>query len=434
MNRWQELYKQKLTTPDEAVNLINNGEIMLVGLLNGVPPGLVSAVAKKAKKGELRDAAFLEALQINSPDILSPEVLDKIHYECGYAALARAACATGIINYYLIRLSTARKQLDQRVDVLLMRVSPMDKHGFFSTGFNPDYTYGLTRTERPRKILIEVNDNIPRTYGNNHLHINEVEAIVENNIPLICLPDIPITKEDETIGNYIAEQIPNGACIQLGIGGIPNAVGRAMEGKKDLSIHSEMICDSMMDLYYKGVITSKKKNFRPGKWIATFAFGSQALYDFVSENPLIEFHSADFVNNSRISSQNDNLMSVNSTLEVDLSGQCSSDTIAYHQYSGIGGQHDFVSAAGFSRGGKSFIATYSTYIDKEGTLCSKIVPTLTSFASISRYETQYIVTEYGIADLRDIGMHDRVKELVRLAHPDFRDWLRFEAKRLNFIV
>lgn len=434
MDRWQKLYKQKLTTPDEAVNLINNGEIMLVGLLNGVPPGLVSAVARKAQRGELRDACFREALQINCPDIVSPDVLDKIHYGCGYAALSRAACATGIINYFLMRLSTARRQLDQTVDVLLISTSPMDKHGFFSTGFNPDYCYGLATTDRPRKIFIEVNDAVPRTYGNNHVHISEVAAIVENHIPLICLPDIPITKEDQSIGNYIAEEIPDGACIQLGIGGIPNAVGKALEGKKDLSVHSEMICDSMMDLYYKGVITMKKKNFIPGKWIGTFAFGSQDLYDFVAENPLIEFHSAHFVNDPRVASKNDNLMSVNSTLEVDLSGQCSSETIAYHQYSGIGGQHDFVTAAGFSRGGKSFIATYSTYTDKDGKLCSKIVPTLTSFASLNRYETQYIVTENGIANIRDIGMHDRVKELVRLAHPDFRDWLRFEAKRLHYIM
>lgn len=434
MNHWEKMYRQKLTTPDEAVNLIDNGEIMLVGLLNGVPPGLVSAVARKAKRGELRDSTFREALQINSPDILSPDVLDKIHYECGYAALARAACATGIINYDLMRLSTAKRQTDETTDVLLMRVSPMDKHGFFSTGFNPDYSYGLSRTERSRKILIEVNNAIPRTYGYNHVHISEVDAIVENNIPLICLPDIPLTKEDEAIGNYIAEEIPDGACIQLGIGGIPNAVGKALENKKDLGVHSEMICDSMMDLYHKGVITSKKKNFMPDKWIATFAFGSQALYDFVGENPLIEFYPADFVNDPRIASRNDNLMSVNSTLEVDLSGQCSSETIAYHQYSGIGGQHDFVSAAWFSRGGKTFIATHSTYTDKDGNLCSKIVPTLTSFTSLNRYETHYIVTENGIANIRDIGMHDRVKEMVRLAHPDFRDWLRFEAKRLNFII
>ena len=433
LNRWQELYQQRLTTPDGAVNLIENGESILVGLINSVPPALVSAVARKAQRGELTESTFMDALNMRCADIYSPEVQGKIKYLCGYAGLNRSLLMnSAVIDLQPIRFMDARRNLQQIIDVLMMTVSPMDKNGYFSTGINPDYICGLAKSGNKYKILLEVNEKMPRTFGNNYIHISEADAIVENNLPLLALPKIPISKEDEAIGNYIAEEIPNGACIQLGIGGVPNAVGMALENKKDLSVHSEMICDSMMDLYYKGVITSRKKTYMPGKWMGTFVLGSQELYDFVAENPLIEMWEANIVNDPRIACLNDNLMSINTTLEIDLSGQCSSETIAYRQYSGIGGQADFVAAAWYSNGGKSFIATYSTYTDKSGELKSKIVPTITSFCTINRVDIQYVVTEYGIAYLKDRSMSQRTRELVRLAHPDFRDWLIFEAKRLGF--
>lgn len=434
MNRWKELYQQKLTTPDEAVKLIENGESILVGLINSVPPALVSALARKAQRGELTKSTFMDALNMRCADIYSSEVHGKINYLCGYAGLNRPFFMdSALIDLQPIRFMDAKRILHKIIHVLMITVSPMDKHGYFSTGINPDYICGLAKSGKPYKILLEVNEKMPRTFGNNHIHISEVAAIVENTIPLLTLPHIPISKEDEIIGQYIAEQIPDGACIQLGIGGVPNAVGAALENKKDLSVHSEMICDSMMDLYYKGVITSRKKTYMPGKWMGTFVLGSQELYDFVDESPLIEMWEANMINDPRIACLNDNLMSINTTLEIDLSGQCSSETIAYRQYSGVGGQADFVTAAWYSNGGKSFIATYSTYIDKNGERKSKIVPSLTSFCTINRVDIQYVVTEYGIAFLKDKSMSQRTRALVSLAHPDFRDLLTFEAKSLGFI-
>jgi acyl-CoA hydrolase len=221
---------------------------------------------------------------------------------------------------------------------------------------------------------------MPRSYGNNHLHISQVDAVVENTLPLFCLPDIPVTKEDEAIGRYIVEEIPDRACIQLGIGGIPNAVARFLSDKTDLSVHTEMLCDSLMELYYQGVITSRHKTYMPDKWVGTFVFGSQKLYDFVDENPLIYMCGTELVNNPNVACCNDNLIAINTTLEVDLSGQCASESIAYRQYTGIGGQLDFVHASAMSKGGKSFICTYSTYTDKEGKLHSKIIPALEGHA------------------------------------------------------
>lgn len=434
MNRWKELYHQKLTTPEKAVDLIEDGDNMLIGLINSVPPAIIAALAKKAAKGELRNSMFMDALNTRAPEIYNPDVHGKIHLQSGYAGINRELLMkTTVIDYQPIRFSEAKPILEQKCNVLLFTVSPMDRHGFFSAGINPDYICGIAKSKYPHKILVEVNENMPRTFGNNHFHISEITAVVENTTPLQALPQAPISKEDEMIGQYIAEQIPDGACIQLGIGGVPNAVGRALEDKKDLSVHSEMICDSMMELYYKGVITSKKKNYLPDKWIGAFALGSQELYDFVAENPLIEMWGADMVTNPIIAGKNDDLMSINTTLEVDLSGQCASDSIAFKQYSGIGGQADFVVAAWYSKGGKSFIATYSTYTDKNGQLKSKIVPTLNSFASVTRLDIQYVVTEYGIAYLKNIPIGERTRELIRLAHPDFRDWLTFEAKRLLYI-
>lgn len=434
MNRWQEMYKQKLTIPEEAVKLIENGDKIVVPLSNGQPPGLVSALAKRIKTGVLRDATYLDALNVRCPDICAPDVVDKIHYESAYTTfLNRPVINSGVGESNPVRFSDGKRALIERgFNVTMYTVSPMDEHGFFSTGLNPDYAYALGKVDYPHKVFLEVNEKMPRTHGNNLYHISEVTAVVENTVPLTCIPSLPITREDEMIGRYIADLIPDGACIQLGIGGVPNAVGKCLEEKKDLSVHSEMVCDSMVDLYYKGVINSRKKNYMPGKWLCTFIFGSQELYDFVNENPMVEAWGAEWINDPRAAGQNDNLMSINTTLEVDLSGQCASESINYRQFTAVGGQLDFVNAALYSKGGKSFIATYSTYVDKEGNRQSKIVPVLNNFITVSRLDVQYVVTEYGVAYLKGKSIKNRVNELINIAHPDFKDWLRSEAKRLNF--
>ncbi len=437
MIRWKEMYKQKLTVPDEAIKIVQNGDKIAVPIANGQPPALVSAVAKRAKTGELKDSVYFEVLNIRCPQICAPDVAGKIHYECGFVGpLSRGIVNSGVAEFVPIRFSSGKRVLvdDRKFNVVMLTVSPMDKHGYFSSGTNADYSYAIGKAAYPHKILVEVNEKMPRTCGNNQFHITEVDAVVENTLPLTCLPVEPLSKEDEAIGRYIAEQIPDGSCLQLGIGGIPNAVAKFLEHKKDLSVHTEMLCDNYVELYKKGVITSRYKTHMPNKWISTFILGSQETYDFADQNPLVEIWGAEWVNNPQVAALNDNLMTVNATVEVDLTGQCASESMNFKQFSGVGGQADFVQAAAQSRGGKSFLATYSTYTDKEGNLQSKIVPVLNNFVTISRMDVQYVVTEYGIAYLKDKSLKNRVNELTAIAHPDFRDWLKSEAKRFKFTI
>ncbi|HPF44198.1 MAG TPA: acetyl-CoA hydrolase/transferase C-terminal domain-containing protein [Syntrophomonadaceae bacterium] len=445
MNRWQEMYKQKLMNPDDVIeNFIVDGDKVISPLGNGLPPGLISALAKKIKADELKDILYIDALNVRCFDIIAPDIQSKLIGGTSYVTpLNRWAINSGITDFVPMRFSDSSRLIVEedvslygrqteyhKINVSMHCVSPMDEHGFFSTGTDPDHSYAVATQKYPHKLFVEVNEHMPRTYGNNHVHISQVDAVVENHVPLFALPEIPISQEDEAIGRYIAEYIPDGSCIQLGIGGIPNAVAKFLGDKKDLSVHSEMLCDSYRDLYYQGVITSRGKTYMPDKWVATFVFGSQKLYDFIDENPLIYMCGTELVNHPRVACLNDKLMSINTTVEVDLSGQCASESMAYRQYTGIGGQLDFVRASAMSNGGKAFICTYSTYTDKEGKLQSKIVPTLKNIVSVGRADVQYIVTEYGIANLKNSPLQERIKKLINLAHPDFRDWLKFEARKL----
>lgn len=439
---WSTAYQQKLMTADNAVKLINNGDGIIVPLANGQPPGLINAMAGRIMSGDLRDINYISALDARFLDIHNPEIANKALIEILYAGpISRFMIRQGLYAYTPHRFFEGPDIAGQCRDatIFMLTVSPMDKNGYFSTGINPDYIWGMTRESMARrecKVFLEVNEHMPRTYGNNHFHISEVTGVVENSTPLVCLPDIPVTEKDEMIGRYIAEQVPDGACIQLGIGGIPNAVARFLENKKDLGIHSEMLCDSMLELYKKGVVTGKKKNYMPLKWVGSFVLGSQELYDFVADNPMIEMHSSKFVNDPCVIGLNDNMMAINATLEMDLTGQCASEAIGTQQYSGTGGQTDFIEGAWRSKGGKAFLALYSTYTDKNGVEHSSIVPTLTPGAMVSttRNDVQYVVTEYGVAYLKGQNMRRRVEEIVKIAHPDFRDWLLAEARRLKYIM
>jgi acyl-CoA hydrolase len=439
MNRWQEQYKQKLCSAEEAARLIKSGDTIQAPLSNGQPLAMVNAVAQRVKKGEIEDITYISGVDVRWFDLYSPELVGKVTIDTGFVSPAtRYGVGQGIITYTPCRLGETVDMLGRcrDIDVCSLVVSPMDRHGFFSTGCNVDWGYEPAKTSNPRHVILEVNENMPRTYGNNQLHISEATAIVENHIPLVELPDIPITPEDEAIGRYIADMIDDGSCIQIGIGGMPNAIANFLKEKRDLGVHSEMLTDSMVDLYYEGVINCRKKNFMPHKWIGSFALGSRKLYDFIHENPMVEMHSTRYVNDPYIIGKNDNLISVNATFEVDLSGQCASESIGPVQYSGTGGQLDFVQGAWRSKGGKSFLTLYSTYTDKKGEKHSKIVPSLSNgiFTTVSRTDVQYVVTEYGVAYLKGQNLRTRVKELVRIAHPDFRDWLTSEAKRMNFII
>jgi len=437
-NRWQEMYKEKLQSAEEAARLFESGDTVVAPLSNGQPLALVNAVAKRARNDELKDLTYVSGVDLRWFDLYHPDLIGKVLIDSGFVHIAtRHGVGEGMFTYTPCRLGETVEMVSQcrTCNVVAMVVSPMDKHGFFSTGCNVDWGWETAKTANPRHIIVEVNENMPRTYGNNQLHISEVSAVVENHIHLVEVPPIPTNDRDEKIGRFIADMIDDGSCLQLGIGGMPNAIANFLMDKKDLGIHSEMLTDSMVDLYNAGVVTCQKKNFMPYKWIGSFAMGSRKLYDFIDENPLVEMHSTRFVNDPYIIGKNDKLISVNATMEVDLTGQCASESIGTMQYTGTGGQLDFVQGAWRSKGGKSFLTLYSTYTTKEGEVKSKIVPSLSPgiFTTVSRTDVQYIVTEYGVAFLKGQNLRTRVKELVSIAHPDFRDWLMYEARKQNFI-
>lgn len=441
-SKWQEMYRSKLKTAEEAAQLISNGMLIASGSINAQPQALGNAIGNRMASGDLRDARFLCSLSARPTSMHNPELIGKMiengnMLDAMYAGpLERYFLEQGSYSYVPHRLfdgpmMTARVGLDAAI----MVVSPMDRHGYFSTGVNPDYVYGFIRRNPGCIVLAEVNQHMPRAHGNNHFHITELAAVVENDLPLVELPSFPLSEKDELIGQHIAERVPDGACLQLGIGNIPNAVAKYLTNKKDLGIHSEMLCDSMVDLFEAGVITGARKKLLPRKWVASFAFGTKRLYDFIAENPLVEMHDSEFVNDPYNIGLNDNVVSINSTLEVDLTGQCASDAIGNRQYSGAGGQMDFIEGAWRSNGGQAFLALYSTYETKDGEVRSRIVPTLqaNSMITTTRNDVQYIVTEYGVAWLKGFNLEQRAKALIKVAHPDFRDQLEFEARKLRYI-
>jgi len=437
-NRCGELYKQKLMSADEAAKLLESGDAIVAPLSNGQPLGLVNAVAKRIREDNLTDILYVSGVDVRWFDLYHPDLVGKVTVESGFVAPAtRHGIGQGMFTYTPCRLGETVDMISRcrTVNACTMVVSPMDKHGFFSTGCNVDWGWEAAKVSNPRVIIVEVNENMPRTHGNNQLHISEVTAVIENHIPLVELPHIPVTDKDEKIGRFIADMIEDGSCIQIGIGSMPNSLANFLMDKKDLGIHSEMLTDSMIDLYEAGVITCSKKNFMPYKWIGSFALGTRKLYDFIHENPLVEMYSTKFVNDPYIIGKNDNMISVNGTMEVDLSGQCASESIGFTQYTGTGGQLDFVQGTWRSKGGKSFLTLYSTYTDKDGEVKSKIVPSLSNgmFITVSRTEVQYVVTEYGVANLKGQNLRTRVKELISIAHPDFRPWLEWQARKMNFI-
>ncbi len=438
-NKWQQMYQAKLTTADEAVAMIRDGEVISSAFGNGQPVRLYEALVKRILEGKLYKPTVLAATLVGGMSLMNPEVKDKIEFDSFFVGDERERIKEGYFTYSPVKfgdLQNISVQGLRPVQVSVMRVSPMDRHGFFSTGVNVDFGWDMAKSNPHRRLLIvEVNHFMPRTYGNNHVHISEVDVITEHHVPLVEEPAPPIRKEWELIGQYVAEMVPDGATLQLGVGGIPSAVGHYLKNKRDLGVHSEVISDVFLDLYEAGVITSAKKTFMPHKWVGAFADGTQKLYDFVHENPLVEMHGCGLVNSPYIIAQNDNMISVNATLQVDLTGQCVSEAIGPVQYSSTGGQLDFVQGAWMSRGGKSFICMESTFVDKKGERKSKIVPQLYpgSFVTTPRTEVHWVVTEYGAVLLKGQSIKSRVASLISIAHPDFRDELRFAARKLSYL-
>ena len=433
MNRWQTMYQQKLASAEEIVKTVKPNSVCACTCALGEPVGLAAALAERVEREGLTGVTHHMLLTLQNLKYLEPAMADKMRHVAWFTSgFARKAVQEGRADfmpcYYKDVPAFWREFVE--AEVFYATVSPMDQHGWFSFGVSA--SVGRAQMSRAKKVFLEVNGFMPRTHGSQFVHITEIDAIFENNRPLVELKDAPLTEQDTIIGNYIAELIPDEATIQLGIGGIPNAVAQALLVRKNLGIHSEMFTEGMVDLIESGVVTNKKKIIHPNKAVAAFAAGSKRMYDFLHDNPGVEFHSIDYVNDPNVIGKHDNFISINATLEVDLIGQACSESLGPAQFSGTGGQVDFVRGAGQSKGGKSFLATYSTA--KNDTI-SKIKPVLTegSHVTCSKNDIDCVVTEYGVAKLRGKTASERAKALISIAHPKFREELTASAKKLHLI-
>ena len=436
MSDYQQLYEQKRLSADEIAARVESGWLIGMDAAIAQTPSIMDAVCRRAEKGELSgvrvqfllDSYPFAFLDPNSG--LSGKVIPEPWFASGGARNALAAgIADYVPNYY--RDCPRHIRANFEYDAFCVSVSPMDKHGFFSLGATSSYSPAMI--DKAKRIFVEVNANTPRAICGTQLHISQIDGLVENTFELPTLPPAKLDDVSIIIGNLIAEQIADGSCIQLGIGAIPDAVGLALKTKHDLGIHTEMFTSSMVDLIECGAVNNSKKQIHRGKSVTTFAFGTKKINDFIDDNPSIEILPVDYVNNPEVICRNDNMISINAALEVDLFGQVCAESIGTKIMSGSGGQVDYVRGACQSKGGKSFIAFSSTA--KGGTI-SKIKPILTPGAVVttSKNDVDYIVTEYGLAHLRGETLSSRVSQLIAIAHPDFRDELRFEAKKRGILI
>lgn len=432
---YKAIYANKLMSLSDAAAKVESGWMIGMDAAAAHPAALVSAIAARAKAGKISGVKIDTLLDVEPLECYAdPELNGKFNgvswFTGGYARKAvNAGYADFIPTYYRDIPGNVRRLYDY--DVFITEVSPMDKHGYFS--LSTVSSMSEAKLDKAKRVFVVVNDRQPRAVCGLQVHVSQVDAIVENNHELPVLPPVKLDDVSVTIGNLIAEQIPDGACIQLGVGTIPDATGMALKAKHDLGIHTEMFVDSMIELIECGAVNNSKKQIHRGQCVTTFAFGSKRIYDFIDDNPGIAILPVDYVNDPNVICKNDNMISINAAVEVDLMGQVCAESIGTRHLSGTGGQVDFVRGACQSRGGKSFIAFTSTA--KNGTV-SKIQPTLTPGAVVttSKNDVDYIVTEYGIAQLRGLPLSKRVANLIAIAHPDFRDELTFEAKKRGMMI
>lgn len=435
-----EIYKSRLRTITEALGLIKSDDFLVSGLAGSEPISLLNEL-HTIKNNGVKGCELSNTLPFGNYEFMAnPQYRDTIHVNGWfYTAPMRKVHPQGHLSFQPQHLHLALTKrlyaMEGRRKVLLVTCSPMDKHGYISLSIGNTYEMQLIESGEV-VIIAEVNKNFPRTFGDNQIHVSKIDAVVETNRLIPSLPIQPFNDKDKKIGGYIAELIEDGSTIQLGIGGIPNAVAEALKVKKHLGIHTEMFTDGMVELIECGAVDNSKKTLYKGKSVCTFALGTQKLYDYVDDNPTVLFMQGKWTNDPYIVGQNHKMVSINTTIEVDLTGQCCSESIGHKQFSGTGGQADTAIGAQKCPEGKSFIALYSTANVKnnsgERVTVSKIVPTLKLGAtvSLSRNDVDYVVTEFGVAWLRGQSIGERVKRLIDIAHPDFKEELRFEADKL----
>jgi len=437
-SNYQASYKSKLVSAEEAMSVVKSGDKIAVHSNCAVPMRLIDALM--FRKNELFDVEMIHVLSVGKLPYLQKDMEGHFRHKSYFmGAEVRKAVAEGDADYapiFLFEYPLLFARGIIKPDIALIQVSPPDEHGFCSYGVE----VGITKTsaEKSSMVIAQVNPNMPRTLGDSFIHISKIKYIVECDDPIAELPqgERDLTPEQQNIysriGEYIANLIEDGSTLQMGIGVIPDSVLQFLTTKKDLGIHSEMFSDGIIELVEKGILNNSRKKIHPGKIIAGFVLGTRRLYDFIDNNPLIEFHRQEYVNDPFVIAQNTKMVAINSAIEVDITGQVCSDSIGTKFFSGFGGQVDFIRGAAHSEGGRPIIALPST--TKDGKI-SRIVPSLKPGAGVvtSRADVHHVVTEYGEVDLFGKSIRERVKALISIAHPEFRDELTAYAKQHKYI-
>ncbi len=432
---WLKQYESRITTAEEAVKAIQSGQRVFLTGNCSVPQKLLSALVDRAH--ELENVEITQVLTIGPAPQAEPGLERHLRINNLFiGANVRQAIHEGRADFTPVFLSEIPHLFRNNIlplDVSLIHVAPPDEHGFCSLGIEA----GLVKTpaQVSKIVIAEVNEQMPRTLGDSFIHISKIDYAVPVNYPLAELPMGETNELSMKIGEHISELIEDGSTMQLGIGAIPDAVLHFLDHKRDLGIHTELFSDGVMELVQRGVITNERKSLHPGKIVAGFILGTKKLYDFVDDNPIVELHPSEYVNDPFIIAQNNKMISINSAIEVDLTGQVNADSIGPKFYSGVGGQLDFVYGASRSEGGKPIIALPSSVTLQDGTRLSRIVSMLKPGAGVvtTRNHVHYIVTEFGIAHLYGKTIRQRAEALIRISHPDFQEDLKREAIELRYL-
>ncbi len=428
----QQLYLRKRIAAADAVRQVRNGDFIIVPTGVGEPPTLLAALSEQRR--DFLDVKVAQVLAMRKYAYIDRATTHHVrHIAFFYGAATRVGGQEGWIDFIPNYFSEIPRHIERGqipADVVFSMASPMDAHGYFSLSLGADYT--MAAVAKARSVVLEVNPNVPFAYGNCHVHLSQVAALVESSEPVLEVGLPKIGPVQQAIGKHVADLIDDGSTLQIGYGAIPDAVVMQLTHKHDLGIHTEMIGDGILTLVESGAVTNRRKNHLPGKMVATFALGSNKLYRFMDRNPALEIHPVDFTNDPSLAGLNHKLVAINATLQIDLLGQCGSESLGFSPYSGTGGQSDFVRAANRSLGGKAFIVLPSTARNDS---ISRIVPTLApgTHVSTSKNDIDHVVTEHGVARLRGKPARQRAQELISIAHPDFRAELTEQARRMKLL-
>ncbi len=429
---WRKRCESKLIALDRAIAMVRRGEHIYLSDGSATPHGLIEGLV--APSAPLVDNQIIHLLTLGDAPYVQPEFSSRFRHNALFIGPnVREAVGDGRADYTPVFLSEIPGLIRSGripIDVAMISLTPPDADGWCSLGTHVDCA--LAAVGMARLVIAQINPSLPRTLGPGRVHMDQVHSMVELDRPIPELKPPKKRPETEAIARHIAELVPDGATLQMGIGGIPDGVLNYLRDRKDLGIHTEMFSDGVVELVERGVITGARKTLNPGKIISSFVMGTRRVYDFINNNPMVELHPVDYSNDPFVIAQNDNMVAINTCLEIDLTGQVCSDSIGASFYSGIGGQVDFIRGAARSRGGKPIIALPSTACD--GTV-SRIIPRLSDGAGVvtTRGDVHYVVTEFGVADLHGRTVRERAMALISIAHPKFRPWLLAEAKRLKFI-